>query len=35
VKKELKTLIDSNTFSIEDKEENKVSTPVMETFKER
>ena len=33
VKWELKTLVDSNTFSIEDKRDNEVITPVMETFK--
>jgi hypothetical protein len=33
VNKELKTLTDSNTFSVKDKEKNKVSMPVMETFK--
>jgi hypothetical protein len=33
VKQELKTPVESNAFSIEDKDENEVSTPVMETFK--
>jgi hypothetical protein len=33
VKRELETLVDSNTFSIEDKKDNEVSTPVMEMFK--